>query len=134
MTTLKGAGRVMRTIAIVGASANRAKFGNKSLRAYLQAGWKVYPIHPRESVIEGLAVYPTVRSVPETQLDRISIYVPPDVGRALLSDLASKPAREVWFNPGSYDPELLKAAESLGLAVVPGCSILAVGINPHDLD
>jgi len=134
MTKLKVAGRVMRTIAIVGASANRAKFGNKSLRAYLQAGWKVYPIHPRESVIEGLAVYSTVRSVPESQLDRISVYVPPEIGKALLGDLASKPVREVWFNPGSYNPDLLRAAELLGLAVVPGCSILAVGINPQDLD
>ena len=34
--------------AVVGASSDRAKFGNKVLRAYQSKGWKVYPINPRE--------------------------------------------------------------------------------------
>src|ERR1043165_3649266 len=42
-----------KTFAVAGASSDRAKFGNKVLRCYQQAGRKVYAIHPRETLIEG---------------------------------------------------------------------------------
>ena len=38
---------------VVGASANRDKYGNKVLRVYLQHGKKVIPVNPREQEIEG---------------------------------------------------------------------------------
>lgn len=40
-----------RTIAIVGASADRAKFGNKAVRAYAEEGWEVWPVNPKVDVI-----------------------------------------------------------------------------------
>ena len=43
-----------KTIAIIGASADRAKFGNKAVRAFLQQGYTVYPVNPKETRIEGL--------------------------------------------------------------------------------
>ena len=35
-----------KTVAVVGASADRTKFGNKAVRAFHDAGWTVFPIHP----------------------------------------------------------------------------------------
>ena len=46
----------VRTVAIVGASADRRKFGNKAVRAYLRQGWKVYPVNPNRDEIEGIRV------------------------------------------------------------------------------
>lgn len=124
----------MPTIAIVGASANRSKYGNKAVRAYLQAGWTVYPVNPHEVVIEGVPVYRRLQDVPEERLDRISLYVPPAIGRQLLPELAAKPAAEVWFNPGSADEALINEARELGLPVVEGCSIVAVAGQFGGLD
>ena len=36
----------MKTVAIIGASSNRAKYGNKALRAYERQGYRVIPINP----------------------------------------------------------------------------------------
>jgi predicted CoA-binding protein len=124
----------MPTIAILGASAQRRKFGNRAVRAYLRAGYTVYPVNPHESQIEGLSVSPTLAAVPVARLDRISVYLPPELGKQLLPELVQKPAGEVWFNPGSADRELLRLAKDAGLPVVSGCSIVDVGISPHELD
>ena len=52
------------TVAIVGASQDRSKFGNKSVRAHLKAGFQVYPVHPRAQEIEGLPVYADLEALP----------------------------------------------------------------------
>jgi len=122
------------TIAIVGASTDRSKFGNRAVRAYAARGYDVYPIHPREQSIEGHKAYTSVNDVPVAELDCISIYLPPAVAVKALDDIARKPTKQVFFNPGADAPEVLTRAEQLGLPVVVGCSIVAVGVNPHDMD
>ncbi len=122
------------SIAVVGASADRRKFGNKCVRAYASAGWRVYPINPHESVIEGLAVYPTLDAAESAHgepLDRISVYLPPDVTRAVVPEIAAAGAAATFFNPGSADPEVLAEAAALGIAVRDACSIVAIGLRPE---
>ena len=64
------------------------------------------------------------------QLDRISIYLPPAVGMAMLPDIAAAAAREVWFNPGSATGEVLGKARALGINAISGCSIVDLGFSP----
>lgn len=122
------------TVAIVGASRDRSKFGNKAVRAYLQAGYDVFPVHPSEREIEGLPAYRSVLDVPVGSLDRVSIYLPPAVSRPLLEEIAQCPAREVWFNPGADAPDIMERARQLGINAMSGCSIVDIGISPHDLN
>ena len=121
------------TIAIIGASSDRSKFGNKSVRAYLQEGWDVYPVHPTEKNIEGLTVYKSIADVPVAHLDRISIYVPPAVGLRLLPDIAKKGCRELWLNPGAESDDIIDRATDLKLNVVVACAIVGIGVNPNQL-
>jgi uncharacterized protein len=114
----------MPSIAVIGASNDRGKYGNQAVRAYRAQGWTVYPVNPRESLIEGLPAYPTVADLPGP-VDRASLYVPPSVGLVLLDAIAARGAKELWVNPGSGSPELLARAEELGLATVEACSIIA---------
>jgi len=122
------------TVAVIGASTQRRKFGNKAVRAYRQRGWQVFPIHPSATEIEGLPAYRTVRDVPVARLDRASFYLPPEVGRTAIEDLAGVDCGEVWLNPGADSPEVVHKARQLGLNVVQGCSIVDIGVSPHDLD
>ena len=118
------------TIAIVGASNDRRKFGNRAVRAYARKGWEVYPVNPHETTIEGRPVFRTVNDIPVSTLDRISVYVPPDVGLQVVVDVARRPPREFWLNPGAESPELIDRAEALGLNVVVACSIVDIGESP----
>ena len=118
------------TVAILGASAERRKFGNKSVRAHRHAGYDVYPVNPKADEVEGLKSYPTLADVPVENLDRISIYLPPAVGLSMLDDIAKKGAGEVWFNPGTESPEILKLAGELGINAITACSIVDLGVSP----
>lgn len=118
------------TVAILGASADRAKFGNKSVRAHAQAGYEVYPVNPKGGQIEGLAAYRTLAEVPVDRLDRISVYLPPAIGLGALAEIAAKGCDEVWFNPGSESREILAKAHSLGLEAIADCSIVDLGLSP----
>jgi predicted CoA-binding protein len=133
----------VKTIAVVGASASRHKFGNKCVRAYRDAGYQVYPVNPSERVIEGLPVFRTLDDVP-APLERISVYLPPPLTRAVLPAIAravtagsagsagSAAGTEVWFNPGSADAAVLAEARRLGIAARPGCSIIDIGRLPSE--
>lgn len=120
----------MRTVAIVGASSDRRKFGNKSIRAHAAAGWQVFPIHPKETVIEGLTAYPSVALVPVDRLDRVSVYLPPQVCLSILDSFLSKRIDEIWLNPGADAPEVIDALTARDLNVVTVCSIVDVGFSP----
>lgn len=120
------------TVAILGASTNRAKYGNKSVRAHQQQGYEVYPVNPRADVIEGLPCYPSIADVPEP-LDRVSFYLPPALGLQVIDDVAKKNPKEVWLNPGAESEALIRRAEELGLNVIVACSIVAVGVFPSQL-
>lgn len=118
-----------RTVAIVGASADPVKYGNKAVRAYLRQGWTVYPVSPRGGEIEGLSVYTSVVDVPRP-VERVSMYVPPQVGMKMLDDLIAVGADELYFNPGSESDELIDAAREKGLEPIVACSIVEIGERP----
>ena len=81
-----------RTVAIVGASQDRNKFGNQSVRAHQAAGYQVYPVNPKGGTIEGWTVYPSIDQVPADGLDRVSLYLPPERGIEQLPAIAQKAA------------------------------------------
>lgn len=120
------------TVAILGSSTDRSKFGNKSLRAHQQAGWEVYPVNPRGGEIEGLTAYKSIEDVPVENLNRVSMYLPPAVGIKLLDQIAAKGCEELWLNPGSESPELFNRAVELNLNPIAACSIVDLGLRPSD--
>ena len=122
----------MKTVAVIGASNDRTKFSNKAVRAYMQQGYRVFPVNPRETQIEGLPAFANVRDVPE-KLDLISVYLPPPVLLKVLPDITAKGCDELWLNPGTESVEVLAEAERLGLNVIQACSIVAVGLSPGSL-
>ncbi len=119
-----------RSVVIVGASADPAKYGHKAIRAHRAQGFDVYPVNPKGGEIEGLTVYPAVADVPLEKLDRVSVYVPPAVALGVLDEIAAKGCEELFLNPGSDSREVIERAGDLGLAPIVACSISNLGFNP----
>lgn len=119
------------SVAVIGASHDRRKYGNKAVRAYVESGYTVFPINPKEATIEGLTAYPSVKEIP-SPVDFVSLYVPPAVGLKLLPEIAALEPRELWLNPGSESDDLIEAAADLRLRTVVACSIVALGLSPEE--
>lgn len=125
--------RMIKTVAIIGASNDRSKYGNKAVRAFRKQGFVVYPVHPKDLRVEDIPAYRSILDVPGRPT-KISVYVPPPVVLKLLPDIAAKGCEEFWLNPGSESAEVLAEAERLGLNVIQACSIVAIGQDPHQMD
>jgi uncharacterized protein len=119
----------MKTVAIIGASNNRSKFGNIAVRAFLRAGYTVLPITPNQREVEGLGTYATVLDVPGP-IDMATFYVPPSIGERVIEDVARKGIAEVWLNPGAGSTALVAKARALGIRPIEACSIIGIGLNP----
>jgi predicted CoA-binding protein len=117
------------TVAIIGASSSKTKYGNKAVRAYLRQGWTVYPVNPNEREIEGLPTYPSITAIPGP-VDRASLYLPPEIGIDVLEDIKAKGVKELYVNPGAESDALMTKAESLGLNAIWACSIVEIGERP----
>ncbi len=119
----------MPSVAIIGASSDRAKYGNRAVRAYVRQGWTVYPVNPNEKKIEGLPAFASIGDIPGA-VDRVSLYVPPEVGETLLTAIKRKGVTELFVNPGAESDALSSAAERLGLDPIYACSIIDIGERP----
>ena len=119
----------MPVVAVIGASANRRKFGNKALRAFRAQGYTVIPINPHETVVEGERAYASVLDYPG-EIDEATVYVQPAVGVGVMAELARKGVKTVWLNPGADRPDVIVSARNAGLSPVIACSIIGIGESP----
>jgi uncharacterized protein len=122
----------MKTVAVIGASSNRDKWGNKAVRAFQQQGYTVWPVNPNEPEVEGLQTFPSIRDVP-ARPDKVTVYIPPPRLVKILPDIAARGCDELFLNPGTESDEVLAECERLGLNAIQACSIIAVGVAPGGL-
>ena len=119
------------SFAVVGASVDRSKYGNKVLRCYQQHGRTVHPIHPRADTVEGLKAYHSLAALP-TPVPAISVITPPAITEQVVRDAAAAGVRHVWMQPGAESDAAIKAAEELGLSVIAGGPCLLVVMGYRD--
>lgn len=121
------------SFAVVGASADRGKFGNKVLRAYLQAGRKVYPVNPKLDEIEGQRCYPDLASLPGPVFG-VSIVTPPAVTEQVVEQAAAAGIGHVWMQPGAESDAAIARAGELGLELIHSgpCALVAQGFVDDD--
>ena len=116
------------TFAVVGASTNRAKYGNKVLRAYLQADRTAIPVHPSVHEIEGIAAYADLASIPET-IHAISIITPPRITETIIAQAAECGIEHVWIQPGAESEKALTIADAHQMNVIAGGPCILVTLQ-----
>jgi predicted CoA-binding protein len=118
-----------KTVAVVGASSDRNKFGNKALRAFVAEGYTVFAINPNEDAVEGVQTYASVLDVPGS-IDMATVYVQPAVAEGLLDEFEKKHIPEIWINPGAESDRLMAEAARRKLNMIYACSIVGIGRSP----
>ncbi|KAF9360678.1 hypothetical protein BGX26_008181 [Mortierella sp. AD094] len=107
--------------AVVGASSNRTKFGNKVLRWYVDHGYSAIPVNPKEKTIESLSCVPNLSSLPGSPSEyHVSIITPPTVTKSVLEEAHKNGIKRVWLQPDVESPEALAYAKEVGIQVIAG--------------
>ena len=120
-----------KRFAVVGASADRSKYGNKVLRCYKQNNLDVVPINPTASEVEGLTAYPNLAAAPGT-FDGVSIITPPPVTERVVGDALLLGIKNIWMQPGAESDDAIQTAEAAGANVIAHGPCILVSLRYHD--
>ena len=105
--------------AVVGASNDRAKYGNKVLRVYVQNELEVFPVNPTSERVENIAAFPDLASLPK-QVHGISVITPPQVTERIVEEAADLGIKHIWMQPGAESDAAIARAEEAGMNVIHG--------------
>lgn len=119
------------SVAVVGASTDRAKYGNKVLRAWLQAGKFAVPVHPKETSIEGQPAFPSLSALTDP-VENISVITPPKITEAVVEEAAQCGVRRIWMQPGAESERAIELARELGMDVIHGGPCVLVAVRFQD--
>ncbi len=114
--------------AVVGASNDRSKYGNKVLRAYRQNKMPVFAVNPHVRQVEGQDAFPDLASLPE-KVHGISVIVPPAVTLGIIEQAAELGIRHIWLQPGAESPDVLARAAELGIEPIAEGPCLLVALR-----
>ena len=117
--------------AVVGASRDRDKYGNKVLRCYLQHGRRGFPVNPQSGQIEGLAAYGDLGTLPEP-VHGISVITPPRISEWVIEQAAALGIEQVWMQPGAESIAAIARAEAAGMSVIADGSCILVELGYAD--
>jgi hypothetical protein len=110
-------------IAVVGASTNPQKFGNRIVRDLAAKGYTVLPVNPKEAEIEGLTAYPSLAEL-DPPVSLIDVVTPPPVTKKVLEEVERLGLGPVWLQDGTFDDEVLEQVARAPFPVVYNACIM----------
>jgi predicted CoA-binding protein len=113
-----------RLWAIVGASQDRNKYGNRVFRSLRSAGYRVYPVNPSVEEVEGAAAYASLADLPEPP-EVVNLVVPPAVTEKVVREARELGLTRIWMQPGAESEEAIRFCEMHGMQlVVDDCAMV----------
>lgn len=109
----------VKTIAMVGASADKTKFSYGVLRQLSEIGYDILPVNPNPTVLEirGLNVYRSLSEI-DKPVDMVDVFRPKEELYGIAEQAIAIRAKVLWGQIGVYDDRAAKLAEDAGLKVV----------------
>ena len=109
----------VKTIAMVGASADKTKFSYGVLRQLSEIGYDILPVNPNPKIseIRGLRVYRSLQEI-EKSIDMVDVFRPKEELYAIAGQAIALGAKVLWAQIGVYDDKAAELAEKAGLQVV----------------
>ena len=116
---LAGILKEVKTIAMVGASSDPAKFSYGVLRVLHETGYDMIPVNPAEagSEIRGLKCHESLSSI-DRPVDMVQVFRTSEAAYGVTEEAIKIGAKVVWMQIGVRNDEAARLAEAAGLKVV----------------
>lgn len=112
-----------KKFAVIGATDNPEKYGNRIFKNLTKRGYEVYPVNPNQKEIEGTKCYPTLSDVP-VKVDVVDFVVPPRVTESILKECKKLGLDNIWLQPGSESDAAIAFCRDNNLKVVYGTCVM----------
>ena len=129
-----------KSVAFFGASNNISAMGTIQLASLMALGFEgaIYPVHPKEDLVQGLKAYRSVLDLPEAP-DLVVMVLPTGIVPQILEECGKKGIKNAIVVSGGFkevggrgvdlEKELLDIAKKYGISILgPNCIGVA---NPH---
>lgn len=119
--------------AVVGASADRDKYGNKVFRCYLQNKRQAIPVNPNVSKVEGVATAASLSDI-QPSADAVSIITPPHVTERVVKEALELGIQHFWMQPGAESRAAVAACKQAGVNLISGgpCLLVVLGYRESE--
>ena len=111
------------TVVVLGASPKPERYSNQAVRALVEHGHRVIPVHPLLKKIAGVVAVPALSGVKDP-VDTLTLYVGPERGKELLQDIINLGPDRVIMNPGTESDEIEEELNAKGIAVLRACTLV----------
>ncbi len=106
-----------RTIAVVGASQKPWRDSNGIAQFLVDKGYRVYPVNPKYTEVDGVPCYPDVKSIPE-RIDIVDVFRQSSAVPEVVVDTIAAGAKTLWLQYGVVHEAAAEEAERAGLNVI----------------
>lgn len=112
-----------KKFAVIGATDNAEKYGNRIFKSLTGRGYEVYPVNPNLKEIEGVKCYPTLSDIP-VKVEVVDFVVPPSVTESILKECKKLGLDNIWLQPGSESDAAIAFCRDNKLKVVYGTCVM----------
>ena len=112
-----------KKFAVIGATDNPEKYGNRIFKNLTKRGYEVYPVNPNLKEIEGTKCYPALSDVP-VKVDVVDFVVPPNVTASILKECKKLGLDNIWLQPGSESDAAIAFCRDNNFKVVYGTCVM----------
>lgn len=102
---------------VAGVSGNKDKFGYKIWKILKEHGYETYGVSPNYEELEGDKIYPSVKDLPK-KIDVLDMVVAPKIAIHTLEEAKEAGIEYIWFQPGTYNDEVLAKARELEFKIL----------------
>jgi len=112
-----------KRFAVIGATDNEEKYGDRIFKNLTKRGYEVCPVNPNLKEIEGVRCYPTLADVP-VKVDVVDFVMPPKVTESILKDCKELGLDNIWRQPGSESDAAIAFCRDNNFKVVYGTCVM----------
>jgi len=112
-----------KRFAVVGATDNPEKYGNRVVKNLRERGYEVYPVNPKLEEVEGLKCYPSIAEIP-VRVDVVDFVVPPKAAEEILKQCRDLGLDRIWLQPGSESETALAFCQDNNLKVIHSVCVM----------
>lgn len=99
--------------AVVGVTAKKDKYGYKIWKTLKNHKYKTFGVNPNYDEIEGEKIYNNLKNIPE-EIDVVDMVIPPRLSINVLDEIKDLGIKYIFFQPGTYNDEVVEKAKDLG--------------------